>query len=70
MPKMGVKRKVISMTKSDAWTTPYPQERTDIIKSFCYERCPHPDKPCKGDCPEMKEFRRNNGKRRAKVKED
>lgn len=65
MPKMGVKKRVISMTRSDSWTTPYSETRADKIKAFCTEHCPHPEKPCNGDCPEQKEFARKNRKRRA-----
>lgn len=72
MPKMGSERKAISMTKSGLWTTPYPhpQKRSDKIKQFCCEHCPHPNKPCNGDCPEIKEFTQNIRKRRAERKED
>lgn len=65
MPKMGVKKVVISMTRSDEWTTPVPQTRDDKIKAFCYDHCPHPDEPCKGNCPELREYTEKTKKRRA-----
>ena len=58
MPKMSNVSRVISMTKSDAWTTNFGRCGKDEYKQFCYEKCPHPDIPCKGDCPEMKEYRK------------
>lgn len=48
------------MTKSDAWTTSSYQIKEDDYKQFCHERCPHADKPCNGDCKEMKEYRKTH----------
>lgn len=60
MPRMSNIARAISMTRSDSWTTPLEVLKKDDYKQFCYERCPHPDNPCNGDCPEMKAFRKNN----------
>lgn len=60
MPKMSNIRRAISMTKSDAWTTSSYQIKEDDYKQFCHERCPHADKPCNGDCKEMKEYRKTH----------
>ena len=63
MPKMGDKRRAISMTRSDTWTTVEPCIISEESADFCLNRCPHKDKPCKGDCPEMKDFRKKHKKR-------
>lgn len=63
MPRMSNKGRVISMTRSATWTTTEPDIKSGIIADFCINRCPHADTPCKGDCPEMKEFRKNHKKR-------
>lgn len=51
------------MTRFDTWTTTEPDIKSGIIADFCINRCPHADTPCNGDCPEMKEFRKNHKKR-------
>lgn len=60
MPRMSNTRRAISMTRSDTWTTIAPCIKSGIIADFCLNRCQHKEKPCKGDCPEMKEFRKNH----------
>lgn len=65
MPKMGIKKQVISMTRSEDWTSLWIGTRTDKIKSFCIDHCPHPDIPCKGDCQERRDFVKVTKKRRA-----
>ena len=51
------------MTGNNAWAFPFPKgNQQDPYKNFCLDRCPHPDNPCKGDCPEMKKFRKNRRK--------
>ena len=60
MPKMSAKGRVISMTKSDTWTTNFGKAGKDEYKQFCFEKCPHPESPCNGDCPEMKEYRKTH----------
>lgn len=63
MPRMSNTRRAISMTRSDTWTTIEPDIKSEAIADFCLNRCPHQEKPCKGDCFEMKEFRKNHKKR-------
>ena len=60
---MSVKGRVISMTKSDSWTTSFGKGGEDEYKQFCYDKCPHKDKPCEGDCREMKEYRKTHKRR-------
>lgn len=67
MPKMSIRKKAILITKSDDWTAPYPREpktREDKIKQFCHARCPHPEQPCNGDCPEIRAYTKQMRKRR------
>jgi hypothetical protein len=53
-------QKAVAMTRSDTWnTTTLGKTKKDAYKEFCLEHCPHPSKPCKGDCPEMKAFRKS-----------
>ena len=63
MPKMGNTKCAISMTRSDTWTTTCLKVETGETEDFCINHCPHPAKPCKGDCPEMKEFRKTHRKK-------
>ena len=63
MPRMSVKGRAISMTRSDTWTTTQIDVKSEAIADFCLNRCPHKTKPCNGDCPEMKEFRKNHRRR-------
>ena len=57
MPKMGIKSRVISMTRSDTWTTNIAQEtKRNSIADFCLYECPHKDKACDGDCAEIKAY--------------
>lgn len=58
MPKMGNTKFAISMTRSDTWATTSYQIKSGEKESFCIDKCPHKDEPCKGDCPEMKEYRK------------
>ena len=48
------------MTRCDTWTTFQPTIESEEIADFCLNRCPHEEEPCKGDCPEMKEFRKKH----------
>ena len=61
MPKIRAKNWAISLTKSDTWTTATPtlNGRCDVVADFCINRCPHKEKPCKGECVEYKEFKRS-----------
>lgn len=63
MPRMSNVSRAISMTRSDSWTTSSYKVDKDDYKQFCTNHCPHPKNPCNGDCPEMKEFRKNHKKR-------
>lgn len=59
MTKMGIKKKVISMTRSDEWTTPYPTVSAtgdNEYEEFCTNNCPHKEKPCNGNCKEIREW--------------
>ena len=58
MLKMGNARYAISNTRSETWTTPICHIKGGEEEMFCIENCPHPNSPCKGDCPEMKEWRK------------
>ena len=58
MPRMTNFQRAVSMTRSDTWTSPFGKTKKDAYKDFCLKNCPHPNKPCKGDCPEMKAFRK------------
>ena len=69
MPRMSAKSIAISMTKSDSWTTSFGSIGKDEYKQFCFENCPHPDNPCKGDCQEMKEYRKTHKRKRKKMDE-
>lgn len=60
MPRMSNTRRAISMTRSDTWTTTEPDIKSGVIADFCVNHCPHPNNPCKGDCPEMREFRKTH----------
>ena len=60
MPRMSNTRRAISMTRSDTWTTTIPSIKSDEEADFCLNRCPHKEKPCNGDCPEIKEFRKTH----------
>ncbi len=63
MPKIGCKSRAISMTRSDTWTsTEYKPNTSDLFADFCVNKCPHKEIPCKGDCDEMKAFRKANRK--------
>lgn len=64
MPRIGCKSVAILMTRSDTWTsTEYKSENTDLFADFCINRCPQKETPCKGDCDEMKAFRKANRNR-------
>ena len=61
MVRAGVKSRAISMTRCDTWTsTEYKPCNSDVIADFCVNKCPHKETPCKGDCDEMKAFRKAN----------
>ena len=60
MPRMSAQRRAISMTRSDTWTTIIPDIKSEAKADFCLNRCPHPNNPCKGDCHEMREFRKTH----------
>ena len=60
MPRMSNTRRAIAMTRSGTWNTVEPCIKSEDRADFCLNRCPHADKPCKGDCPEMKDFRKNH----------
>lgn len=66
MPKMSNVQRVISMTNSNSWRSLELRGRLtrDILADFCLNCCPHQDVSCKGDCAEMKEFRRKNRRRK------
>lgn len=46
-----------------------PKARRSEYEEFCWMHCPHPEKPCKGTCAEIREFcskhRRKKGWRKA-----
>lgn len=60
MPKMSNRERAISMTRNDSWTTIEPKFKSEIVADFCLNHCPHSDDNCKGDCDEMKEFRKKH----------
>lgn len=62
MPRMSITSRAISMTRSDTWTTGEHRIKSEILADFCLNQCPHKDTPCKGDCPEMKAFRKKHKK--------
>lgn len=63
MPKMSSVGRAISMTRSNTWNSTTYKTNSESFADFCLNRRPHPNNPCKGDCPEMKEFRKNQYKR-------
>ena len=63
MIRMSNKGRVISMTRSETWATIIPNIKSEEKADFCINHCPHKENPCNGDCPEMKEFRKNHRKR-------
>lgn len=63
MPKMGIKKRVISMTRSDEWITPFLQVKDDEYKQFCYKNCPHEDTPCNGTCKEIIDWLKSHNRR-------
>jgi hypothetical protein len=64
MPRMSIRKKAISMTRMDTWTDTSSATNANIIERFCTESCPHPEKPCNGDCQEFKEFSKKNRSRK------
>ena len=71
MPKMGIKKRVISMTRSDSWTTNFPPivsaKDDNEYEEFCTNHCPHKEKPCNGDCKEIREWlKTHRGRKRKK----
>lgn len=68
MHKMTLKKRVLSMARSDDWTVIWKSNGKDQQKNFCVNCCPHPDDPCEGDCNEYKEFERANKKKKPRLK--
>lgn len=50
------------MTRSDYWTTTSRKSDVDENAKFCTDNCPHSNETCRGDCPEMKEWRKMHKK--------
>ena len=50
------------------------KRHSSTYEEFCWMHCPHPEKPCKGTCAEIKEFcskhRRKKGGRKANAQND
>ena len=67
MPKLRIVDKVnASRCGEHSWL--YLLKRTDRIKAFCLECCPHENEPCKGYCAEQKEFEKANKKKNPRRK--
>lgn len=56
MPKMSNVGRLIGKTSTSSWITTFGTAKADEYKQFCWAHCPHEDTPCKGICPEMKEW--------------
>lgn len=56
--------KVMSSTMSKHAPELYNKvlKNQDPVANFCIEKCPHTNKPCEGDCYELREYRKTHTK--------
>lgn len=64
MIRMNIKNKVISMARSDSWTSTNFKRGGSQIERFCTDNCPHANEECKGECIEFTAFMRSQRSRR------